>query len=168
MRRRLRTGCLVAALLPVLLAVLLALWWGKGAKRVAAPAADAGDTGEGQVAGQVTGGDGESIAGVHASHPDAADAHGASAVSDGESDFVRYTMSADVPSCAEAVLEGHASSATDVLVHAGYLDLFCNVWGCLVQGDGWVEVDVVQGRDDGCEVTVIRMHVREWGESYGG
>ena len=168
MRRRLRTGCLIAALLPVLLAVLLALWWGKGARRVATPAAEAGDTGEGQAAGEVACGDVGLPEVGQATLPDGGAPQGASTVSDGESDFIRYTMSLDVPSCAEAVLEGHAGSDADVLVHAGYLDLFCNVWGCLVQGDGWVEVDVVQGKDDGCEVTVIRMHVKEWGESYGG
>lgn len=45
---------------------------------------------------------------------------------------------------------------------AGYLDLYGNAWGCLVQGDGWVEILVIRDvADDTCSVQTIRLSVQE-------
>lgn len=45
---------------------------------------------------------------------------------------------------------------------AGYLDLYGNAWGCLVHGDGWVEILVIRDAADGsCSVQTIRLSVRE-------
>ena len=35
------------------------------------------------------------------------------------------------------------------LVYAGYIDLFGNVWACLVAGPGWAELSVVRATQDG-------------------
>ena len=41
---------------------------------------------------------------------------------------------------------------------AGYLDLFGNAWGCVVQGDGWVEVVVIRSvAESACSVQTIRL-----------
>ena len=57
------------------------------------------------------------------------------------------------------VLERYRARGDCVLAQAGYLDLTGRVWGCVVQGDGWVEVCLVEEGDDGggCSVSVVRM-----------
>ncbi|MDO5106796.1 MAG: hypothetical protein Q4D39_00825 [Coriobacteriaceae bacterium] len=41
---------------------------------------------------------------------------------------------------------------------AGYLDLFGNAWGCVVQGDGWVEIVVIRTvAEEACSVQTIRL-----------
>lgn len=45
---------------------------------------------------------------------------------------------------------------------AGYLDLYGNAWGCLVQGDGWVEILVIRhASGDTCSVQTIRLPLRQ-------
>ncbi len=47
---------------------------------------------------------------------------------------------------------------TCLVLHAGYIDLLGNVWGCVVEGPGWVDVCVVSGEsDDGSVVRIERM-----------
>ena len=59
--------------------------------------------------------------------------------------------------CAK-VLEGYASVPSCVPVWAGYLDLFGNVWACLVGGTGWAELSVVsEGADGRPHTTVSRF-----------
>ena len=42
---------------------------------------------------------------------------------------------------------------------AGYLDLFGNAWGCVVQGDGWVDIVVIRNVAEGtCSVQTIRLN----------
>lgn len=42
---------------------------------------------------------------------------------------------------------------------AGYLDLFGNAWGCVVQGDGWVDIVVIRHVAEGtCSVQTIRLN----------
>lgn len=71
------------------------------------------------------------------------------------------TRSSELPLEEEGsrVLEGYRARGDCVLAQAGYLDLAGRVWGCVVQGDGWAEVCLVEeGNDgDGCSVSVVRM-----------
>ena len=53
-----------------------------------------------------------------------------------------------VDACAE-ILERHQGTSGCTLVFAGYLDLFGNVWACLVSGQGWAEIDVVRAQEGG-------------------
>lgn len=80
--------------------------------------------------------------------------------------FTRYHVGTDLTEAAADLLEGHQEDGPTVLAHAGYLDLLGNVWGCVVQGDGWVEVDVVQQDGEESIVSVIRMDEDAWEESY--
>lgn len=51
------------------------------------------------------------------------------------------------------------------LVRAGYLDLLGEVWCCVVQGDGWVDVcEVRPAEGGGSLVTRRRLDSREWAE----
>ncbi len=60
------------------------------------------------------------------------------------------------------ILESY-KSAGQRLVRSGYLDLLGNVWGCVVQGDGWVEICIIRAQEDGgCNVRVTRMVASEW------
>ena len=71
------------------------------------------------------------------------------------------TCSSELPLEEEGsrVLERYRARGDCVLAQAGYLDLTGRVWGCVVQGDGWVEVCLVEEGDDGggCSVSVVRM-----------
>ena len=50
-----------------------------------------------------------------------------------------------------------------VLVRSGYLDVTGKVWGCVVEGDGWVDVcELVSAAGGGTEVHVTRMDADEW------
>lgn len=54
------------------------------------------------------------------------------------------------------------------LVHAGYLDLTGNVWGCVVTSQEWTELCFVSDAGDGaCRVSVVRMEAQAWEEAYG-
>ena len=57
------------------------------------------------------------------------------------------------------VLEEYESRGDCVLAQSGYLDLLGRSWGCVIQGEGWVDICVVQeGRDEeGSTLSVIHM-----------
>ncbi len=58
-------------------------------------------------------------------------------------------------------LEGYRDSGVCVLECAGYLDLYGDAWGCLVQGDGWVEILVIrEAAEESCSVQTIRLEAR--------
>ena len=63
----------------------------------------------------------------------------------------------------------YRDEADCLLRQAGYLDLLGGVWGCVVEGPGWVDVCVVreQEQDERCMVSVARMEVTAWEERYG-
>lgn len=69
-----------------------------------------------------------------------------------------------VPEAAQDVLMEYQARGNCLLCEAGYLDLQGNVWACVVQGDGWVEVQVVRSIEDGraSELTAIHMDVASW------
>lgn len=75
----------------------------------------------------------------------------------------------DVPSplsveqSASELLSEYEGLGTCALVRAGYLDLLGEVWCCVVQGDGWVDVCEVRPADGGGSlVTRRRLDSREW------
>ena len=72
----------------------------------------------------------------------------------------------DTSFAASEVLKGYKEEGDCVLCRAGYVDLFQNVWSCVVQGPGWVDVCVVSQADDSSasEVKTLRMEVGEWGK----
>ena len=49
----------------------------------------------------------------------------------------------------ERVLEGYRLRGDCIVARAGYLDLSGKVWGCVVQGAGWVELCVIREGDEG-------------------
>lgn len=56
-----------------------------------------------------------------------------------------------------------------VVAQAGYLDLAGSVWGCVMQGEGWVDICVV--REDlegsGCFVVIWHMDADDVGSALG-
>lgn len=63
----------------------------------------------------------------------------------------------DVPTVACDLVAGYRDEGDCLLRHAGYLDLLGNVWGCVVQGPGWVDVCVVsQGENVSQSVVRVR------------
>ncbi len=74
-----------------------------------------------------------------------------------------------VNEAARNALTAYEAQGDCVLCQAGYLDLSGNAWGCVVQGDGWVEVVVTKrvGDDGLTEVTTIHMDVKAWERELG-
>lgn len=67
---------------------------------------------------------------------------------DGSQVVVSHLESEPVPEAARAALAAYRDEGTCVLAHAGYLDLLGMVWGCVVQGDGWVDICTVSQTGD--------------------
>lgn len=90
--------------------------------------------------------------------------------SDGSGEEASRTFSVEggLPSVARSVLEGYRDDEGTALVRAGYVDLLGRVWSCTVRGQGWVDTCIVQESDGSgeCRVSVIRLEVDEWEESY--
>lgn len=70
-----------------------------------------------------------------------------------------YVVTQDLPSAVSDLVARYEAGQPCLLRRAGYLDLFGEVWGCLVQGPGWVDLCVVQQgeEEEKSEVQVIRM-----------
>ena len=63
-----------------------------------------------------------------------------------------------LPEEGERVLEGYRLRGDCIVAQAGYLDLSGKVWGCVVQGAGWVDLCVIrEGGEGGSEVVSWRM-----------
>lgn len=54
-----------------------------------------------------------------------------------------------LPEEGERVLEGYRLRGDCIVAQAGYLDLSGKVWGCVVQGAGWVDLCVIREGDEG-------------------
>ena len=69
-----------------------------------------------------------------------------------------------------AVLEAYRARGDCVLASAGYLDLTGSTWGCVTQGEGWVEICIVQedAEGDGCSVVVLHMDAEDVADAVGG
>jgi hypothetical protein len=61
------------------------------------------------------------------------------------------------------VLRGYRDRGDCALAQAGVLDLTGRIWGCVVQGDQWVDVCVVSEPQDheGCELAVLHLTAQE-------
>ena len=69
------------------------------------------------------------------------------------------TSELGVCECAAGLLEERRVRRDCVIARAGYLDLLGRTWGCVLQGNGWVEVCLVTEAPDGrgSSVGVWRM-----------
>lgn len=67
------------------------------------------------------------------------------------------------------LLTSYRDARDCVLVSSGYLDLLGLVWGCVIQGDGWVDVcTVAQDATAGsCRVSVLHMDANELALVFG-
>lgn len=74
----------------------------------------------------------------------------------------------DVEQVAIHLLTSYRDAQNCVLVSSGYLDLLGLVWGCVVQGDGWVDVCTVteDQTEDSCKVSVLHMEASELAEVF--
>ena len=82
----------------------------------------------------------------------------------GQSGDTRYWESdRTLPEEAKELLASYQRAGNCTLAEADYLDLFGKTWGCVIQGDGWVDLCVVQEKDaGGSRARVTRMDPREW------
>ena len=85
-------------------------------------------------------------------------------------DVVTSYQGTPLPEAAKDVLARYEAQGDCLLCEAGYLDLQGNVWGCVVQGDGWVEVQVVKSVDGGTgsELSVVHMDAQSWAQQLEG
>jgi hypothetical protein len=71
--------------------------------------------------------------------------------------------SADLAEAASELLLRYRSRGDCVLARAGTIDLFGDVWACVVQGGPWADICVVSsdvgGR--GCKVSVLHLRAQE-------
>lgn len=64
-------------------------------------------------------------------------------------------------------LRGYRDSRDCLLRQAGYLDLLGNVWGCVVQGGGWVDIVIVRADSEGGSTrSVVRLSEDEFAKGY--
>ncbi|MGN0287179.1 MAG: hypothetical protein ACI4B6_05875 [Atopobiaceae bacterium] len=69
---------------------------------------------------------------------------------------------------ARQTLEEYQQRGDCLLRSSGYLDLLGNVWGCVIDGGGWVDVVVVRSTpDEGAKRSVVRMDAKEWAAELG-
>lgn len=73
----------------------------------------------------------------------------------------------DVPEAGAELLSAYRDRKDCLLVRSGYLDLYGEMWGCVVQGDGWVDVCVLRAEESGagCAATAVRMDAEAWASS---
>lgn len=79
------------------------------------------------------------------------------------------TLAGDVPGTAADLLRAYRVRRDCLPVQCGYIDLYGEAWGCVIQGDDWVDVCVVRGEQDGRKsvLTVVRMDVAAWEREVG-
>ena len=65
------------------------------------------------------------------------------------------TLGGDLIDAGTEILERYEETQGCELVYAGYLDLFGNVWACLVAGPGWAELSVVHADQTGAAQTSV-------------
>lgn len=69
----------------------------------------------------------------------------------------------------ERLVEGYRARGDCVVAQAGYLDLAGSVWGCVMQGEGWVDICVVRdvGQGEGSFVVIWHMDAGEAAAAVG-
>lgn len=78
-------------------------------------------------------------------------------------DVTSYESELSLVEEGERLLAGYDRRDDCVVAQAGYLDLAGRTWGCVMQGEGWVEICVVRevaGRD-GSEVVSWRLEAED-------
>ena len=65
---------------------------------------------------------------------------------------------------AQLLMQAYKKRNDCVLVTADYLDLFGRVWGCVVQGDRWVDVCIVSAEGKHSKLKITRMDPDAWKE----
>lgn len=75
-------------------------------------------------------------------------------------------QSSEFPMAQEAqlLMQAYKKRNDCVLVTADYLDLFGRVWGCVVQGDRWVDVCIVSAEGKHSKLKITRMDPGAWKE----
>lgn len=68
---------------------------------------------------------------------------------------------------AAQVLEGYRDRNDCLLRQAGYLDLLGKTWGCVVEGPNWVDVVIVQEREEGSAKRVVHLDPKAWEKELG-
>lgn len=77
----------------------------------------------------------------------------------GGAESTRYLSGRTLEEEAEQVLGSYEGRGDCVLAYAGSLDLLGGSWGCVVMGEGWVELCVVQGQQGKGESRVSLWHM---------
>jgi len=85
------------------------------------------------------------------------------------SSVVTTTSALDVCDEGTELLEGYADGGDCVLAQSGYLDLLGRSWGCVIQGEGWVDICIVQEgpSGEGSTRSVIHMDATDAAEELG-
>lgn len=74
------------------------------------------------------------------------------------SDVTVRSETGEVEQVATRLLTSYRDERNCALAEAGYLDLLGSVWGCVVQGDQWVDICVIEQVDEAsCRVHVMRL-----------
>lgn len=82
------------------------------------------------------------------------EASGASADQEG---LVVTVERGEAEQVATRLLSSYRDAGDCALASSGYLDLFGSVWGCVIQGDGWVDVCIVSEEGSDSRVAVLRL-----------
>lgn len=78
------------------------------------------------------------------------------------SDVSVRSEAGEVEQVATRLLASYRDERDCALAEAGYLDLLGSVWGCVVQGDQWVDICVIEQVDEAfCRVHVMRLDASE-------
>lgn len=71
---------------------------------------------------------------------------------------VAWQQAEGVEQAAYSLLVTYRDGVTPcVLAQSGYLDLLGNTWGCVIEGDGWVDVCVVREREGASTLRILRF-----------
>lgn len=152
-----RQGCLVVLVACLLAAVALFLW--VHARLGSASEAPPAGTGPASAAGE-----GHATSGSHDGSQDesgvesdgSASGTGATPPADQEG-LVVTVERGEAEQVATRLLSSYREAGNCALASSGYLDLFGSVWGCVVQGDGWVDVCIVSEEGSDSRVAVLRL-----------
>lgn len=70
-------------------------------------------------------------------------------------DKTAYANEEDLEETAEELLVGYEAQGGCAVPVSGYIDLVGNTWGCVVQGEEWVDICLVQEKNDGTSSVVV-------------
>ncbi len=76
-----------------------------------------------------------------------------------QADAVSYESELDLEEEASDLLEEYRQRGDCVVAQYGYLDLLGGTWGCVMQGEGWVEICLVQRGAGDARSDVVVWHM---------